>query len=306
MSFSPELPFSQQQLRGFTPLATGDVFFLSRVLSARDGAAEQDRRPEVIPTSAACRARTARGSRERGLQCGSGGEETLAEVEVTGNRRTMGEIEREAAGARRASQLSREELLGAQHRLYRLGIFSNVRMETSPLTQAGDGTAQLLRVASRRLLRWISTWAWATTQEVGPKGQPPASPDNNVGGYDAPPGGADPLAARRSASCCWRRSRALLQERRPAGHGAWEDTEETGFSNDQWSTAVRLEQKFKPRNGRGTCATSYQRNDVYDVGGPARAPGGGALDRGLPPGGHRPLHRARQPGRSLSSTRAPG
>jgi outer membrane protein assembly factor BamA len=97
--------------------------------------------------------------------------------------------------------------------------------------------------------------------EVGPKVNLGVT-DNNVGGYDRR------LGVQTRYSGKEKRVLLLAEEPRLFSRNVdllatvkWEDTEETGFSNDQWSTAVRLEQKFKPKWTR-YLRYSYQRNDV--------------------------------------------
>ena len=264
VSFSPDLPFSEEQLRGLTPLATGDVFSPSRVLSAQTALRNKidalgypdvrvrprpQRRPGVVDVV---------------FNVVPGAKKTLAAVEVTGNRRTKEKIVREQLELEEGQPLSREALLGAQHRLYRLGIFSSVRMETSPLTQASDGTAHLLRVRVEEAPPLDFNVGVGYDTEVGPKVNLGVT-DNNVGGYDRRLG----LQTRYSG----KEKRVLLLGEEPRLFSRnldllatvqWEDTEETGYSNDQWSTAVRLEQKFKPKWTR-YLRYNYQRNDVYDV-----------------------------------------
>jgi outer membrane protein assembly complex protein YaeT len=191
-----------------------------------------------------------------------GTQKTLSRVEVAGNRRTRDKIVQRELELTPGQPLSREQLLRAQHRLYRLGLFSSVRMETEPI--APGSAANLLRVRVEEAPPLDVTTGVGYDTEAGPRVTFSVA-DNNVGGYDRRVG----LQTRWSGK--EKRVQLLAEEPRLFSRNVdllsnvqWEDVEQTGFSNERWLTSVRLEQKFKPHWTRYLKYT-YQRNDTYDV-----------------------------------------
>ncbi|HEX5044299.1 MAG TPA: outer membrane protein assembly factor BamA [Candidatus Polarisedimenticolaceae bacterium] len=262
VAFSPGLPFSEEQLRAWTPMAPGDVFSPARVLSAQTALRNQidslgypDARVRPQPTRKD-------GVVDVRFDVTSGKQKTLARVEVSGNRRTKGKIVTRELELKEGQPLSREEMLRAQHRLYRMGLFSSVRMETIPV--AGAAGPHVLRVRVEEAPPLDITVGAGYDTESGPRVQFSVA-DANVGGYDRRLG----LQTRWSGK--EKRVQLLAEEPRLFSRNVdllsivqWEDVEQTGFSNDRWSTSVRLEQKFKPHWTRYLKYT-YQRNDTYDV-----------------------------------------
>ncbi len=263
VAFSSGLPFPEEQLRAWTPMVTGDVFSPARVLSAQtalrnkiDSLGYPDARVRPQPTRKD-------GVVDVRFDVTPGEQKTLARVEVSGNRRTKDKIVARELELKEGQPLSREEMLRAQHRLYRLGLFSSVRMEAVPLTP-GTGGPHVLRVRVEEAPPLDVTVGAGYDTESGPRVQFSVA-DGNVGGYDRRVG----LQTRWSGK--EKRVQLLAEEPRLFSRNVdllssvqWEDVEQTGFSNDRWSTSVRLEQKFKPHWTRYLKYT-YQRNDTYDV-----------------------------------------
>ena len=192
-----------------------------------------------------------------------GAQKTLSRIEVAGNRRTKDKIVQRELELKEGQPLSREELLGPQPRLYRLALFSSVRMETEPLAP-GNAGPHVLRVRVEEAAPLDVTVGAGYDTEAGPRVTFTVA-DNNVGGYDRRVG----LQTRWSGK--EKRVQLLAEEPRLFARNVdllsnvmWEDVEQTGFSNARWLTSVRLEQKFKPHWTRYLKYT-YQRNDTYDV-----------------------------------------
>jgi len=262
VSFSPGLPFPEEQLRAWTPLRQGDVFSPGRLVSAQgtlrnkiDALGYPDARVRPQPTRKD-------GVVDLRFDITPGTQKTLSRVEVAGNRRTRDRIVERELELTPGQPLSREQLLRAQHRLYRLGLFSSVRMETEPI--APGSAANLLRVRVEEAPPLDVTTGVGYDTEAGPRVTFSVA-DNNVGGYDRRLG----LQTRWSGK--EKRVQLLAEEPRLFSRNVdllsivqWEDVEQTGFSNQRWLTSVRLEQKFKPHWTRYLKYT-YQRNDTYDV-----------------------------------------
>jgi outer membrane protein insertion porin family len=263
VTFSSGSPFSEEQLRAWTPLGQGDVFSPARLVSAQgtlrnkiDALGYPDARVRPQPTRR-------EGVVDVRFDVTPGAQKTLSRIEVAGNRRTHDKIVRRELELKEGQPLSREELLRAQHRLYRLGLFSSVRMETEPLAP-GNAGPHVLRVKVEEGPPLDVTVGAGYDTEAGPRVTFSVA-DNNVGGYDRRVG----LQTRWSGK--EKRVQLLAEEPRLFSRNVdllsnvmWEDVEQTGFSNARWLTSVRLEQKFKPHWTRYLKYT-YQRNDTYDV-----------------------------------------
>jgi len=135
VEFSPDLPFSDEELRRWSGLASGEVFSPSGLLEAasalrakidKSGRPDAHVRPEVE-----IRRETAEVQIRFDIHPGEMKE--VGEIVIVGNTRTRNKVIQRELELAPGDTISREAMLRTQHRLYQLGIFRSVRVTTSPI-----------------------------------------------------------------------------------------------------------------------------------------------------------------------------
>jgi len=256
-------PVPQEQLRGWSGLAAGEVFSYARLLSAEteirarlDERGYPDARVlsrvEVLDEGARVRFE---------VECGQW--KTVGAIAIVGNERTRAKvIQRELLFAP-GDPLSRDRIVASQQRLYRLGIFRSVRMEPEPLP-GSDGGSQLLQVRVEEASPLLLSLSAGYDTEGGARAGVSVS-DSNLGGYGRS------VAFQAAASGIYQRLRVLAKEPRlfnwplPAlASVGWEEDEQIGYTSRTRSGAFRVEKRFRPGFG-SFLRYEYQQVDLTDV-----------------------------------------
>jgi len=167
----------------------------------------------------------------------------VGRIDVRGNALTREALIRRELALEPGQPLSREKLLAGQRRLYRLGIFRNVRLTYRPL-DGGQPTDQLVEVQVEESPPFVGSVSAGYDTEVGLKGGLGLSHEN-VGGRGRV------LGLHTRASDLERVVRLSASERRLFGwplpavlHLGWEDRDEEGFSYERWSSSVRIDRRL--------------------------------------------------------------
>jgi outer membrane protein insertion porin family len=187
----------------------------------------------------------------------------VGEIRLQGNTRTKEKIIRRELLLGPGDWISREKLLRSQHRLYRLGIFQNVRLDY--LTLSGeDPETQVLRVQVEEAPPLRATVGLGYDSEGKVRGSFSIAHEN-LGGYDRS------LALQSKASSIERRVQLVGKEPRLFARPLetlitlfWENREEAAFTVDRWSTALRVERKLDAHWTR-YLRYNYQKVDLSDV-----------------------------------------
>ena len=187
---------------------------------------------------------------------------TVGSVAIVGATRTKDKIIRRELQLAPGDLVSREKLVASQQRLYRLGIFRNVRIDLVP--EAGATGLDTLRVRVEEAKPLQLSVATGYDTEAGPRGSFSLS-HTNVGGRNRS------LALQGAASSIYQRAQIVARDPRLFSRNlqalfsvGWENQENVGYTQDIRSTAFRVEQKLRA-GVKGFIRYNFQRVDLEDV-----------------------------------------
>lgn len=256
------MPFESGRLLSWCGLHMGETFSPAKLLEAESGLrAGFDR--EGYP-DARVRGRVELGEREVrvSFRIEPGMAKTVGAIEITGNQLTKSKAILRELQLEEGDLISREKILRSQHRLYKLGVFRNVRISYSPLE--GDSRSQLLQV---------------TVDESRPLGLRIGLGYDTEGGIRASfstthgnlGGKVRTMAIQGHFSEILQRAQIVGTEPRLFGvdlptiaNLSWEHREEVDFTAETLSTAIRVEHEFGPK-WKGFLRYSLQNVDLFDV-----------------------------------------
>jgi len=135
--------WTDEELHGVTPLATGETFSPRRLAEAEQTLKDRlDQRgyPEVnVESQVALSGEHA----DVAFEVAPGDLKTVGEVAIEGNRVTKPRTIARALTFGRGDLISRSELLKSQQQLYRTGLFSNVRLTLTPIEGDASGAQKV-------------------------------------------------------------------------------------------------------------------------------------------------------------------
>jgi outer membrane protein insertion porin family len=246
VSYSGGDAASEGQLRAFTPLLPGETFSPRRLAEAEQALTEGfdalgypdanvESRVELVGERAGIVFDIAAGDRK-----------TVGKIAIEGNRVTKDRTIARSLTFGRGEILSKQSLLESQQRLYRTGLFSNVKLTCVPVT-GDDATAQLVTVQVEEAPPLALGLGVGYDSSDGP-GASFLVGYSNLGGRNV----AIALQGRVSG----KENRELLTVRRRRVFGKsidtlgsllFEKTVEDGFSKSERTLSFRFEQRPKPR-----------------------------------------------------------
>jgi len=257
----PEVPASA--VGRWTGLGPGDVFSPDRLLEAESALrAELDRRgyPDARveafgdPVDHEVRVR---------FEVFPGVRRRVGRIEISGNKLTKTKIIRRELALAEGDVISREKLLETQHRLYRLGIFRNVRIDYVP-TGGDDPSLQTVRVRVEESKPFGLGFGLGYNTEAGVQVGLGLSHDN-IAGYDRT------ITIQGRVSEIERRLLLTFDEPRlftrrwPTLFSLLNETvERTGFTERRRSVSFRVERTLAPR-WTSFVRYSFQNVDVFDI-----------------------------------------
>ncbi len=236
----------EEQLRASTPIESGTTFSPRRLAEAEQTLRERFDALGYPDTNVESRVELVADRANILFEIASGPRKEVAEIAIEGNRVTKDRTIAKALTFGVGQVVSNQALLESQQRLYRTGLFSNVKLTCVPVG-GDDATAQLVTVK---------------VDEA-----PPLALGLGVG-YDSTDGpgasfllGYSNLSGRNVAIALQGRfnrneSRGLLTIRRRRVFGntidslgslLYEKQVQEGFSTTQTTLSIRLEQRPKPR-----------------------------------------------------------
>lgn len=266
VEFAEYRPFDESSLQEWSGLEAGEVFSRGKLLEAESAIrAALDSRG--FP-DARVRGRFDAGDPEVEVrfELEPGRRLTVGEIRIEGNRKTHPKVIRRELQFAPGDRISRETVLRSQHRLYRLGIFSNVRIVYGPPegaagaadadgareaevgeageTAAAEGTPQLVRVQVEEAPPLSFSASAGYDTEAGVRAGLGVT-HANLFGRDRELGvQAFESGIEQRYQLVFREPR-LFDERYPAlFRVAYEDREEVGFDVIRQGLALRIDRKF--------------------------------------------------------------
>ena len=257
------LVVSPDELRDWTGLEFGQVFSPVGLLQAESRLRRQ--LDERGYPDARVRGRFEVSDREVDVEFDVelGGLKRVGEIHIEGNNLTRRKIIRRELALGVGDLISREKLLQSQHRLYRLGIFRNVRVTYVPL-EGEDDSLQRLDVVVDEAPPFTTSIGAGYDSEAGARIGSSLGHEN-VGGYDRV------LGLQTRFSDIEKRVRVIGEEPRlfarklPALiNVSWEELERVGFTEKRRSTAIRIEKRFN-KKWNSYLRYGFQRVELEDV-----------------------------------------
>ncbi len=263
IEFTGERPVPETRLRDWAELAEGEIFS-PRVLqeaeagirAGLDREGYPDARVNGIPTLAGNTVQVR-------FELTPGQKMVIGEVRIQGSHRTKADIIRRELTLRKRDPVSRERILESQHHLYRLGLFSSVKISYDGMLEKDPGIRTLLVTVQESPPFRLRVGAGYSSED-GAKGALVLAHEN-VGGYDrsitfngriseVEKWGQVLIEEPRLFTRKWPALISILNERR----------EEIGFSFRRRSTAFRVEHEFR-KNWKRYLRYNFQRVDLFDI-----------------------------------------
>jgi len=263
IEFSGEQIFERERLLEWCALTEDEPFSTSELLEAESGLRrgfDRDGYPDA----------KIRGAVDVGsgqvlvrFEIDPGVQKRLSGFRISGNDMTKESVIRREMKLSEGDPISREELLRGQHRLYRLGIFRNVRVGYEPAGN-GDPNAYLVHIDVEEQRPISLTIGVGYNTEADFKFSFATS-------YDNLNGKARSIGFQGEFSGIL--SRLQLLARTPRLFGAsvpalsnllWEREEKEGFTVERKSAALRVDRRVNQR-WRGFLRYNLQRVDLLDV-----------------------------------------
>ncbi|MBD3866666.1 MAG: outer membrane protein assembly factor BamA [Acidobacteria bacterium] len=256
-------PFDPDQMAGWAGLPTGGLFSPRALLEAEGrlrGALDREGYPEARVDGSGIIAEDTVLVRFKVIP---GQRATVGDIRIEGNHRTQDKIIRRELTFKRGETISRASILKSQHNLYRLGLFSRVRIDYQPEAGAsGDAFTMVVQVRESPPFRLRVGAGYSS--EYGARGEVVVTHEN-VGGYDR----SLTLHARASEQERW--LQVLIEEPRLFTQ-KWpalismisERQEEIGYSFRRRSGALRVEHEFR-QNWKRFLRYNLQRVDLFDI-----------------------------------------
>jgi outer membrane protein assembly complex protein YaeT len=257
------MPFEAGRLLSWCGLHRGETFSPARLLEAESGLrAGFDR--EGYP-DARVRGRVELGERDVRIsfRIEPGSPKTVGDIEITGNQLTKTKAILRELELGEGDRISREKILRSQHRLYKLGVFRNVRISYSPLDGV-DSRAQRLHVKVDEARPLGMRIGLGYDTEGGVRASF-SSIHGNLGGK------VRTMAVQGHFSDILQRAQIVGAEPRLFGvdlptiaNLSWEHREEVDFTAEILSTAIRVEREFGPK-WKSFLRYGLQNVDLFDV-----------------------------------------
>jgi outer membrane protein assembly complex protein YaeT len=237
---------SEEQLRAATPIESGTTFSPRRLAEAEQALKERFDKLGYPDTTVESRVELAGDRANLLFEIASGHRKDVGEIAIEGNRVTKDKTIAKALTFGVGQVVSNQALLESQQRLYRTGLFSNVKLTLSPLG-GEDAAAQLVTVKVDEAPPLALGLGAGYDSTDGP-GASFLLGYSNLGGRNV----AIALQGRFNQN----ETRGLLTIRRRRVFGntidslgslLYEKQDQDGFSTKQTTVSIRLEQRPKPR-----------------------------------------------------------
>jgi outer membrane protein insertion porin family len=246
VTYSGGSAVSEEQLRASTPLRPGETFSPRRLAEAEQALRERFDALGYPDVNVESRVDLVAGRAVIVFEISSGTRKTVGEIAIEGNTVTKDKTIARALTFGVGQIVSNQSFLESQQRLYRTGLFSNVKLTCAPASE-DDATAQQVTVRVAEAPPLALGLGVGYDSSDGP-GASFLIGYSNLGGRNV----AIALQGRVSG----KENRELLTVRRRRVFGKtidalgsllFEKTVDTGFSTTQRTLSIRLEQRPKPR-----------------------------------------------------------
>jgi outer membrane protein insertion porin family len=263
ISYSGGEAVDEAQLREWTSLKQGEIFSPRRLAEAEQTLKERFDALGFPEVNVESRVDLVAERADVVFEITTGGKETVGAIAIEGNRVTKDKTIARALTFGVGDVVSNQKLLESQQRLYRTGLFSNVKLTCVP--EAGDdATAQLVTVKVDEAPPLALGLGVGYDSSDGP-GASYLIGYSNVGGRN--------IAIAVQGRVSRRENRELFTVRRKRVFGntidalgslLFEKTVEDGFSKNQNTLSIRFEQRPKPRWIR-FLRYSVQQVRIFDI-----------------------------------------
>jgi outer membrane protein assembly complex protein YaeT len=263
VSYSGGDAMTEEQLRAATPLSSGQTFSPRRLAEAEQALKERFDALGYPDVNVESRVELIAERADIVFEIDSGERKTVGEIAIEGNRVTKDRTIARALTFGVGEVVSNQAMLASQQRLYRTGLFSNVKLTCAPESK-DDPTAQVVTVKVEEAPPLALGLGVGYDSSDGP-GASFLIGYSNLGGRNV----AIALQGRVSE----RENRELLTVRRKRVFGntidalgslLFEKSVEDGFSKSERTLSIRLEQRPKPRWIR-FLRYSIQQVKIYDT-----------------------------------------
>jgi outer membrane protein insertion porin family len=266
VEFPPDLGFAEADLRSWAGLAAGDLYSPAALLRAESGLRAGIDRQGYPQASVRASVEVGEDRVRVGFRVDRGEKMRVGEIVISGNRQTLDRVMRREMELAPGDLLSRERLLRAQHRLYRLGVFSSVNVAHEAMDD-GDPGLQRVRVEVREAKPLGMSVGIGYDTERGPQGSFSTSHDNLFGHVRT-------LGIQLFLSDTLRRAQIVAREPRLFGYKlpalvdySTEHRVEAGYTLDRDSVAFRVDRRLSP-TWKGYLRYNFQKQDLSDVSDP--------------------------------------
>jgi outer membrane protein assembly complex protein YaeT len=237
---------TEEQLRGWTPLKVGETFSPRRLAEAEQTLKERFDALGHPATTVESRVELSGERADIVFDIATGKRETVGAIAIEGNKVTKDKTIARALTFGVGDVVSNQSFLESQRRLYRTGLFSNVKLTAAP-SSGDDATAELVTVKVEEAPPLSLGLGAGYDSKDGP-GASYLLGYSNLGGRNVA------IALQGRISRTDNRELLTVRRRRVFGNSIdslssllFEKTVEDGFSKTQNTLSVRLEQRPKPR-----------------------------------------------------------
>jgi outer membrane protein insertion porin family len=246
LSFSKETAASDEQLRAWTPLASGVTFSPRRLAEAEQALKERFDALGYPDVNVESQVGLGLERADIAFDVAAGERKTVGEVVIEGNRVTKDRTIARALTFGRGEFLSNQSLLESQQRLYRTGLFSNVKLICVP-AGGDDPAAQKVTVKVEEAPPLALGLGVGYDSADGPRASFLVG-YSNLGGRN--------LAIAVQGRFSGKENRELLTLRRrrvfgksidALGSVLFEKTAREAFTESRRALSIRIEQRPKPR-----------------------------------------------------------
>ena len=266
VEFSETDAASESQLRAWCPMVEGNIFSARRLAEAEQTL--KDRLDALGYPDIAVESRVAfsTDTADVAFDVSAGAKKTVGAIAIEGNRVTKDRTIAKALTFGRGDLVSRQSILRSQQQLYRMGLFSSVRINATPMGDDGS-QAQQLTVKVEEAPPFSLGLGAGYDSNDGPRVSVLLG-YSNLGGRNVALTFQGRVSAQQNQEVLTLRRRRVFGNTIDClGSLLFEKTVDTGFTQLRKSASIRLEQRPKPRWIRFLRYTIQQVhiNDITDA-----------------------------------------
>ena len=263
VSYSGGSAASEEQLRAWTPLRQGETFSPRRLAEAEQALKERFDALGYPDVNVESRVELVGERADIVFEIAAGERKTVGKIAIEGNRVTKDRTIARALTFGVGDIASNQALLASQQRLYRTGLFSNVKLTCVPESK-DDATAQRVTVKVDEAPPLALGLGVGYDSSDGP-GVSFLIGYSNLGGRNVGIAFQGRVSRRENRELLTiRRKRVFGNTIDSLGSLLFEKTVEDGFSKSERTLSIRLEQRPKPRWIR-FLRYSIQNVNIYDT-----------------------------------------